>query len=51
MGQLSVVVNEINERGDAWFEENSGLRTSLFGRRDNLQERFRQRSSRAPARS
>jgi hypothetical protein len=43
MGHLVFVVNEINERGDTWFEENSGLKGSLgLFRRDHMQERFRQ---------
>ena len=41
LGQLALVVNEISGRADAWFEANSGLRTSLFGRRGDPQERLR----------
>ena len=42
LGQIALVVNEINGRADAWFEANSGLRTSLFGRKGDLQERFKE---------
>ena len=42
LSQISLVVNEINGRADAWFEANSGLRTSLFGRKGDLQERFKE---------
>ncbi|QIN79770.1 hypothetical protein GBA65_15895 [Rubrobacter marinus] len=42
LGQIALVVNEINGRADAWFEANSGFRTSLFGRKGELQERFKE---------
>jgi small GTP-binding protein len=41
LAQMAVVVNEITQRGDAWFEENSGFRNSLFGRAGDLRERFK----------
>jgi len=43
LGQITLAVSEINDRGDAWFEENSGPKSSfvgLFGRGDSLQDRF-----------
>ena len=42
LGQIALAVNEINGRADAWFEANSGLRTSLFGRKGDLQDRFKE---------
>lgn len=42
LSQISLIVNEINGRADAWFEANSGTRTSLFGRKGDLQERFKE---------
>jgi small GTP-binding protein len=41
LAQIAVVVNAITQRGDAWFEENSGFRNSLFGRASDLRERFK----------
>ncbi|MDQ3386385.1 MAG: dynamin family protein [Actinomycetota bacterium] len=43
LGQITLAVSEINDRGDTWFEENSGLKSSfggLFGRGESLQDRF-----------